>query len=151
MLAPMTARRLRFPALHLPFAPLAAAATLAGLVTLSGCGLTITRVQTAADKPSNVAVYFKVEDAKGEPVGGMTAEQFEIYEDDELVSVHESKQTILNPEVAASHYTLLLVDMSGSVTESEDVPSNSSRSKFQSGARSGTCRGRASERIASGA
>jgi hypothetical protein len=95
---------------------------LAGLVTLAGCGLTITRVQTAADKPSNVAVYFKVEDAKGEPVGGMTAEQFEIYEDDELVSVHESQQTILNPEVAASHYTLLLVDMSGSVTESEDFP-----------------------------
>lgn len=96
--------------------------TLAGLVTLAGCGLTITRVQTAADEPSNVAVYFKVEDQNGEPVGGMTAEQFEIYEDDELVSIHESKQTILNPEVAASHYTLLLVDMSGSVTESEDFP-----------------------------
>jgi Mg-chelatase subunit ChlD len=123
MLALMTARRLRFPALRFsPLASLATVAGLAGLVMLSGCGLTITRVQTAADKPSNVAVYFKVEDAKGEPVGGMTAEQFEIYEDDELVSVHESQQTILNPEVAASHYTLLLVDMSGSVTESDDFP-----------------------------
>ena len=91
-------------------------------LTVSGCGLKITRVQTAADKPSNVAVYFKVEDQSGEPVGGMTAEQFEIYEDGELVSVHESQQTILNPEVAASHYTLLLVDMSGSVVESEDFP-----------------------------
>jgi hypothetical protein len=48
----------------------------------------------------------------------MTVEQFEIYEDNELVSVYESKQTILNPEVAASHYTLLLVDMSGSVADS---------------------------------
>jgi hypothetical protein len=95
---------------------------LAESVTLAGCGLKITRIQTAADKPSNVAVYFKVEDAKGDPVGGMTAEEFEIYEDDELVSVYESKQTILNPEVAASHYTLLLVDMSGSVADSEDFP-----------------------------
>src|SRR5690606_19923244 len=32
------------------------------------------------------------------------------------------KQTILNPEIAAAHYTLLLIDMSGSVTESDDVP-----------------------------
>ncbi|WP_181198154.1 VWA domain-containing protein [Enhygromyxa salina] len=93
---------------------------LAVFVTLAGCGLKITRVQTAADKPSNVAVYFKVEDQSGEPVGGMTAEQFEIYEDGELVSVYESQQTILNPEVAASHYTLLLVDMSGSVADSDD-------------------------------
>jgi hypothetical protein len=111
MLAPMPALRLRSLALSLPL--LAAFAT-------TGCGLTLTQVQTAADKPSNVAVYFKVEDNKGEPVGGMTADQFEIYEDGGLVSVHESQQTILNPEVAASHYTLLLVDMSGSVTESDD-------------------------------
>ena len=110
----MLALRLRLPALLLPL--------FAVLLTLAGCGLKITRIQTAADKPSNVAVYFKVEDASGEPVGGMTAEQFEIYEDDELVSVRESQQTILNPEVAASHYTLLLVDMSGSVAESEDFP-----------------------------
>jgi hypothetical protein len=34
-----------------------------------------------------------------------------------LVSVYESNQTILNPEVAAVQYTLLLMDMSGSVTE----------------------------------
>jgi Mg-chelatase subunit ChlD len=114
MLPPMSALRVRAQALLLPL--------VASAVTLAGCGLTITRVQTAADKPSNVAVYFKVEDHTGEPVGGMTAEQFEIYEDDELVSVHESQQVILNPDVAASHYTLLLVDMSGSVVESEDFP-----------------------------
>lgn len=110
----MSASRLRLSALLLPL--------IAVFVTLAGCGLKITRIQTAADKPSNVAVYFKVEDGSGEPVGGMTAEQFEIYEDDELVSVYESQQTILNPEVAASHYTLLLVDMSGSVADSDDFP-----------------------------
>ncbi len=47
---------------------------------------------------------------------------FYIYEDGQLVSEYESKQTILNPEVAAVHFTLLLVDMSGSVSESGNGP-----------------------------
>ena len=34
----------------------------------------------------------------------------------------ESKQTILNPEVAVVHYTLLLIDMSGSVVDSGEMP-----------------------------
>jgi hypothetical protein len=38
-----------------------------------------------------------------------------------LVSVDESRQTIVNPTVAAEHYALLLVDMSASVTESDQV------------------------------
>lgn len=89
------------------------------LLFLTGCGgggLKLTAVKAAQQKPSNVAVYFKVQTSGGEPVGGLTADQFRIYEDGQLVSENESKQTILNPEVAASHYTLLLVDMSGSVS-----------------------------------
>lgn len=91
--------------------------------TLGGCAgsLRLTPVQSSDDKPANVAVYFRVEDRKGEPLAGLTADQFRIYEDERLVSAFESKQTILNPEVAASHYTLLLVDMSGSVAESGDA------------------------------
>ncbi len=91
---------------------------------LTGCGasLDVTLVQATHAKPSNVAMFFTVDDAEGNPVGGLTAESFRIYEDDELVSVTESRQTILNPEVAAENYTLLLVDMSGSVTESDAVP-----------------------------
>jgi hypothetical protein len=73
-------------------------------------------------RPSNVAVYFRVETHSGDPVAGLGADQFRIYEDSQLVSQYESKQTILNPEVAAVHYTLLLVDMSGSVSESGNGP-----------------------------
>jgi hypothetical protein len=89
---------------------------LLSLSTGCGGGLNLTPIKAAQNRPSNVAVYFKVEASNGEPIGGMTAEQFKIYEDGALVSENESKQTILNPEVSASHYTLLLVDMSGSVT-----------------------------------
>ncbi|MBL8918295.1 MAG: VWA domain-containing protein [Myxococcaceae bacterium] len=75
-------------------------------------------VDASVQKPSNVAVYFTVDTRQGDPVPGLTADQFRIYEDDKLVSKFESKQTILNPEVAAMHYLLLLVDLSASVTQS---------------------------------
>lgn len=91
------------------------------LLFASACAgsLALTPIQSSSKKPSNVAVYFRVETGKGEPVANLEADQFNIYEDDKLVSTYESKQTILNPEVAAAHYTLLLVDMSGSVAESD--------------------------------
>jgi hypothetical protein len=80
-------------------------------------GLKLTPIKSTNNKPSNVVVYFKVQQTNGTPVGGLDADSFKIYEDGELVSKFESKQTILNPEVAASHYTLLLVDLSGSVVD----------------------------------
>ncbi len=83
----------------------------------SGC-LKLTLYNAAVMKPSQVAVYFSVTDSGGNPVPNLTADKFRIYEDKGLVSVYESKQTILNPEVAAVHYTLLLVDLSGSITQS---------------------------------
>lgn len=99
--------------------PYPLALLLPPLLGLSACsGLHLTTIKATNSRPSNVAVYFKVETKGGDPVGGLTADRFKIYEDDTLVSQYESKQTILNPEVAAVHYTLLLVDMSGSVSES---------------------------------
>ncbi len=83
----------------------------------SGC-LKLTLYNAAVMKPSQVAVYFSVTDSGGNPVPNLTADKFRIYEDSGLVSVYESKQTILNPEVAAVHYTMLLVDLSGSITQS---------------------------------
>jgi hypothetical protein len=89
-----------------------------GLVPLA-CGpqLTVTRLNSDQEKPNNVWVFFTVEEGE-EPVAGLTAEDFAIYEDSQLVSTFESKQTIQNPDVAAVMYTLLLLDMSGSITES---------------------------------
>ena len=94
------------------------------LITLftAGCGLNLQLVDATVKKPSNIAVYFSVVDHKGEGVPNLAAQQFHIYEDGKLVSPFESKQTILNPEVAAVQYTLLLMDMSGSVTNSGQAP-----------------------------
>jgi hypothetical protein len=89
----------------------------------AGCaGLKLEVVKSAQSRPSNLALFFTVQTRAGEPVPQLSSEQFRIFEDGALVSIHESRQTILNPEVAAEHYTLLLVDMSGSVTGSEQLP-----------------------------
>lgn len=99
-----------------PF-PLWACASLLG-----GCaGLNLQMVDRSVQRPSNIAVYFTVDTTRGEPVADLTPADFRIYEDGHPVSVFESKQTILQPEVAAAHYTLLLVDMSGSVAGSPDM------------------------------
>jgi hypothetical protein len=66
-------------------------------------------------------VYFTVDTSRGDPVPDLTPADFRIYEDGRPVSAFESQQTILQPEVAAVHYTLLLVDMSGSVAGSPDM------------------------------
>jgi hypothetical protein len=88
----------------------------------AGCGLNLRLVDASVKKPSNVAVYFSVTDGKKQPVPNLVAENFKIYEDGGVISPFESKQTILNPEVAAIQYTLLLMDMSGSVTASGQLP-----------------------------
>src|SRR5579863_1842409 len=91
-------------------------------VLAAGCGLKLQMVDASVRKPSNVAVYFTVDTHDNRPVANLTPQDFRIYEDKQPVSILESKQTILQPEVAAIHYTLLLVDMSGSVVDSGDMP-----------------------------
>jgi hypothetical protein len=92
------------------------------LALSSGCaGLRLQMVDRSVQRPSNIAVYFTVDTTHGDPVPDLTPSDFHIYEDGQPVSVFESQQTILQPEVAAAHYTLLLVDMSGSVVGSPDM------------------------------
>jgi uncharacterized protein YegL len=97
---------------------LALAAALALSLPACGGGLNVTLVNSAQRKPNNVWVFFTVDRGKKDPVGGLSADDFTIYEDEKAISKFESKQMIQNPEVAAVMYTMLLVDMSGSVTES---------------------------------
>jgi hypothetical protein len=95
---------------------------VAGLVSPGCSGLKLQLVDASVRKPSNVAVYFTVDTTSGQPVANLQPTDFVISEDAKPVSVLESKQTILQEQIAAIHYTLLLVDMSGSVVGSGDMP-----------------------------
>jgi len=96
---------------------------LLALSALPGCyRMKLQLVDASVQKPSNVAVYFSMDDRNGNPAPGVTADRFQIYEDGKLISTYESQQTILNQEVAIERYTLLLLDMSGSVVDSGQVP-----------------------------
>lgn len=101
---------------------LVAAGCLLGAGAFGCARLNLQLVDASVRRPSNVAVYFTVDNQKGEGVANLTPQDFHIYEDNQPVSILESKQTILQPEVAAIHYTLLLVDTSGSVVDSGDMP-----------------------------
>jgi len=101
---------------------------LVGLLVLVlvviGCGssgLKLKLVNGNARKPSNVTLYFTVDTGKNEPLAGLTKEKFTIYEDGSKVSDLEGKPTMLDPKLAASHYTLLLIDASASVVESKKM------------------------------
>jgi len=89
-------------------------------VTACGGGIKVTRINSEQKQPNNVWVFFTVEKGR-DPVGGLEARDFKIYEDGQLVSTYESQQVIQNPEVAAVMYTLLLLDVSGSITESGQI------------------------------
>ena len=72
-----------------------ALSTVAWVVLACGCGgsgLKLRLIDASHQRPSNVAVYFTVDTFTGEPVGGLTAESFRIYEDGELVSATEDRR-----------------------------------------------------------
>lgn len=123
-MAPMSSRHPRAASalaqVPRPRASLFAALTAALCLFSVGCNLTVKRVNSAEKKPNNVWVFFTVKDGD-EPIGGLKADDFTIYEDGKVVSKFESKQTIQNPDVAAVMYTMLLVDMSGSITEANQA------------------------------
>jgi hypothetical protein len=85
-------------------------------VLSSGCSLfnyvQVEPVATSFQKPSNVAAYVSVTDGK-QPVTELRSENFQIYENDQLLTSEDTHQTLLGKELAAYHHTVLLVDMSG--------------------------------------
>lgn len=88
--------------------------------TLENC-LQFDLLEGRAQKPSNIYLLFSVETCIGNPKAGLQAEDFEIREDGEFISVFESDQTILPRPQLYTLATVLLLDMSGSILESETL------------------------------
>ncbi len=90
-----------------------------------GCGggtLKVTKLGASAQRPANVALYLSVFDKQGQPVGGLEPANFRVYEDKKLILENKAKRALLDTGIASTRFSLLLVDMSGPMVDSEDLP-----------------------------
>ena len=71
-----------------------------------------------ASLPSRVGWLFKVDTCAGEPVSGISAAQFEIFEDGKKVSAFESQQRVAPKGERFRLYSVVLLDLSGSMLRS---------------------------------
>ena len=71
--------------------------------------------------PSKIAVHFKLDDRNGQPIAGLLAEDFNIYEQTEnnaclqAISPFEAERMVQQEEKSFTQHTLILLDLSGSV------------------------------------
>ena len=82
----------------------------------------MTKLGASAQRPANVALYLSVMDKAGQPVGGLALANFRVYEDKKLISETKGKRALLDTGIASSRSSLLLVDLSGPMVDSEDLP-----------------------------
>ena len=89
-----------------------------------GCGgtLKVSKLGASAQRPANVALFLSVMDKAGQPVGGLALANFRVYEDKKLISETKGKRALLDTGIASSRSSLLLVDLSGPMVDSEDLP-----------------------------
>jgi hypothetical protein len=84
--------------------------------------LKVTKIAVAADAPANVAIYLDVKDKLDRPIPGLQEKNFRVYEDGKLVTTSKGTRALLEPKQFDTRYTLLLIDMSGPIVDSEDLP-----------------------------
>jgi hypothetical protein len=87
---------------------------ISGPVFTDGLDLIIQNEFVSA--PAKVSVFFKVETSNGDPVAGLTDENFTISENDKLISADEAARQISPRQQQFAYNTLLILDLSASVT-----------------------------------
>jgi len=122
----LTGRTMTLRSMYWPpaswFSRAAAVCALAAAGCASGSGLQVTKIAATADQPANVAVYMDVKDKLGRPIPNLQEKNFRVYEDGKLVTTSKAKRTLLEPKLIDKRFVLLLVDMSGPIADSEDLP-----------------------------
>lgn len=79
--------------------------------------------------PSNVSIFFQVQDQSGKGVPGLTESDFNIYENGGLISEFEAARKIQPNEQVFDYNIMLLLDLSGSVLSSQNLTSLKSAAK----------------------
>ena len=84
-------------------------------VACSG-GLHVTKIRSAAEKPSQVAVYLTVSDDENQ-IERLDASNFRLVEDGIPLDAAEVQLRLLDRDAAAEHQTLVLVDLAGDIED----------------------------------
>jgi hypothetical protein len=88
-----------------------------------GCSsLKVAKIGAATQRPANVAIYIDVHDKSGGAVAGLQEKNFKVFEDGKLLDSKKAKRALLEPRVFGVKYTLVLLDLSGPIVDSEDLP-----------------------------
>lgn len=101
------------------------------LLTLFSCGgddgentgLLVTIEDQFVNLPSNVSVFFRVEDNAGNGVAGLKESDFVIYENGAKISEFEATRKIQPNEQVFDYHITLLLDLSGSVLGGDNIVS----------------------------
>jgi uncharacterized protein YegL len=92
---------------------------------LVGCFYRVDMRAHGHKKPSTVTVYVKIDQRPAwrgkRPVGDLDVNKFRIKEDGRPVVPQESRQVIIKQQAGTIHYTMLLLDLSGSMAKSSQI------------------------------
>lgn len=99
------------------------------LTFITSCGsddavntnLNVTIEDQFVNLPSNVSVFFRVEDGAGNGVAGLSEDDFIIYENGSVISEFEATRKIQPNEQVFDYHITLMLDLSGSVLGSENL------------------------------
>ena len=129
----MTTARAFTPSLLLVAALLACGPIPTGQQTPGGgnCStLTLTAQDVVTAAPSRISLFFSVDGCGGDPVPGLSADAFELFEDDKPISSFESQKTIQPKGQRFRMYSLVLLDLSGSILKSGNFPALAEAAKL---------------------
>ena len=84
-------------------------------------GLQVTIENQFTNLPSNVSVFFKVQDGGGKGKSGLKEADFNIYENGSLISEFEAARKIQPNEQVLDYNIMLLLDLSGSILSSQNL------------------------------
>lgn len=92
-------------------------------------GLIVTIEDQFVNLPSNVSVFFRVEDEAGNGVAGLNENDFTIYENGSKISSFEATRKIQPNEQVFDYHITLLLDLSGSILGGENLSGLKSAAK----------------------
>ena len=88
----------------------------------SPCDDTLNLFRVDTQNPNVVRIYFEAKDCNGDGIVDKTVDDFTVYEGKDDITIQESSREQLDNFVAFDMQTLILIDMSGSLQDSGNLP-----------------------------